>query len=87
MILLTFDWKSSIPALKKSSLSDCKAFAVKATIGVFTPKARSCRVAYETMNFMLTYLISLVRTHVQLTHTHTQCTQMMQAQIYAHIPI
>ena len=65
MILLTFDWKSSIPALKKSSLSDCKAFAVKATIGVFTPKARSCRVAYANNEFYVNI------SHVISSHTHT----------------
>ena len=44
-VVHTFVWKSSTPASKNSSLSDCKVFAVSAAMGVLTPIDLSCLVA------------------------------------------
>jgi hypothetical protein len=43
----TLDWNSSIPASRNVSLSDSRALAVRATIGVFTPMERNFLVAYK----------------------------------------
>jgi hypothetical protein len=43
----TIVWKSSTPASKKGSQSDCKALPVRAIIRVFTPINRSCLVAFN----------------------------------------